>query len=315
MPLDTLDAPLRITWDLCPEDQKPLSGTEALQVAEQLVDAGIFYLLLDERPLLHPGLPDILKRMTSEGCQVSLVLGDFDAEWKSLLALEGNYTLFLDAGCWLTRQNGLTELEETFERLAARGMNASLLWTPEAGHLSNLYPLLELCVRQQIPRFKLPNRKIDANPDPAKMARILQIDDLKTLAQMLRDRPLPTENIALEVHDLFLWELLFPKGGGERSEYGGCQAANSLGHIRVNADLWPCSSWAHPLGNLLRQDLMTLWESPLRFQVRDEVDREPSDCAGCRDYAICFGGCRGLARSYRQAGERRDLLCSGPRPK
>ncbi|WP_020676116.1 SPASM domain-containing protein [Geopsychrobacter electrodiphilus] len=313
MSLDLLDAPLRITWDLCPVDQKPLSGRDALQVADRLLEAGIFYLLLDERPLLHPDLPEILRRMTAEGCQVSLVLGDSAAEWEALLALKGNFTLFVDAGCWLSRENGLSRLEEVFACLAAKGLKAALLWVPEAGHLPFLYPLFELCARHQITRFKLPNHKIGVNPDPSKTARILQSADLCVLEQMLLEHPLATANISLEVHDLFLWELLFPNGGGERSEYGGCQAGNSLGHVSGNGDLWPCSSWPQALGSLLQQDLMVLWDSPLRFQVRAEVDAEPSDCKGCRDYTICFGGCRGLARSCRKNGDRRDLLCIGPR--
>ena len=313
MSLDNLDAPLRITWDLCPEDQTPLSREDVLTVAERLVDAGIFYLLLDERPLLHPGLPALLTRMTAEGCQVSIVLGDSTAEWENLLALEGNFSLFVDARFWLARNGGLSALEETFVRLVEKGFNASLLWLPEAEHLLDIYPLTELCTRLQIPRFKLPNRKIGATSEPGDATKVLQVNDLNVLKNALTKHPLVTTNLSLEVHDLFLWELIFPQGGGERSEYGGCQAGNSLGHVAANGDLWPCSSWPVALGNLLRHDLAALWDSPLRFEIRDEVASPPSDCEGCADYAICFGGCRGLARSYRHSGLRRDLLCSGPR--
>ncbi len=313
MALDNLDAPLRITWDLCPSGQGKLSNAELLKVSERLLDAGIFYLLLDEQPLLHQGLPDVLKQLSAEGCQVSLILGDNPAELAQLRQLERRYPLFVDASRWLEKPAGFEGLESFFERLRAQGDNPSLLWIPVAGQLQNLFPLFELCKRLNIPRFKLPNHKITVNSGAVETTKLLQTNDLEMLAKQLERQSLKLSKTALEVHDLFLWELIFPQGGGERSEYGGCQAGNSLGHIAANADLWPCSSWPQPLGNLLLQDLISIWDSVARHQVRSEVVSEPEDCAGCRDFKICFGGCRGLARSCRQDDARRDLLCSGPR--
>jgi GeoRSP system SPASM domain protein len=311
MSLDNLDAPLRITWDICPAGHVGLADAELLQVSERLLEAGIFYLLLDEQPLLHPGLPALLNMMSAR-CQVSIVLGDDPLERQRLENLEHRCSLFVDAAYWIDTSLDLDGLESCLERLVTAGHNPSLLWVPAAGRLHNLFPLLELCERRNIPRFKLPNHKITANSDPAEKAGLLCPDDLAILAETLKQRPLKTGKTTLEVHDLFLWELIFPQGGGERSEYGGCQAANSLGHIAANADLWPCSSWPQALGNLLEHDLHSIWDCTTRHQVRAEVASEPEDCAGCRDYQICFAGCRGLARTYRQDG-RRDLLCCGPR--
>lgn len=313
MALDNLDAPLRITWDLCPSGRAGLGNAELRQVSERLLDAGIFYLLLDEQPLLHPGLPGILKQLSAEGCQVSLVMGDDPAELAQLKQLERRYPLFVDACRWLDKPAGFEGLESFLEELRSQGENPSLLWVPVAGQLQNLFPLFELCERQNIPRFKLPNHKITVNSEEIETAELLRINDLEMLAKQLKQQPLKTGKTALEVHDLFLWELIFPQGGGERSEYGGCQAGNSLGHITANADLWPCSSWPQTMGNLLQQDLLSIWNSAARYQVRVEVATEPEDCAGCRDYPICFGGCRGLARSCRLDEDRRDLLCRGPR--
>ena len=313
MSLDNLDAPLRITWDLCTVGQAALSDAELLLIAERLLDAGIFYLLLDERPLLHPGLPAVLNHLSDEGCQVSLVLGDDPDELHQLETLKQPCPLFVDAGYWLEKPAGIQGLESFIQRLTADGHKPSLLWVPVAGQLHNLYPLVELCERQSVPRFKLPNHKITVNSGAIETARLLQSNDLATLAKLLTQQPLKTAETALEVHDLFLWELIFPQGGGERSEYGGCQAGNSLGHIAVNGDVWPCSSWPQAMGNLLQTDLLSVWDSAMRHQVRSEVASIPVDCAGCGDYPICFGGCRGLARTCRQDDARRDLLCTGPR--
>lgn len=313
MKLDNLDSPLRMTWDICPANHEHLTEDRLLQVADKLIDAGIFFLHLDERPLIHPGISPVLNRLLTAGVQVGLVLGDSEAEWDRLNELNVKLNLLLDAGCWLHKNNGLVLLESAIEELVSAGRSVSLHWVPEAGQLSYLHPLLEICKRQHIRRFKLPNRKIGANSEPVEAARLLHQNDLGELTKILSQHPIDIADIALEVHDLFLWELIFPQGGGERSEYGGCQAGNSLGHVAVNADVWPCSSWPQVLGNLLQQDLESIWESSVRLQVRTEVAAEPDDCGGCCDYSICYGGCRGLARSYRSDGGKRDLLCAGPR--
>ncbi|MCF6178850.1 MAG: hypothetical protein L3J63_05600, partial [Geopsychrobacter sp.] len=75
MPLDNLDAPLRLTWDLCPKSGDHLSLNDLNRVAERLIDAGIFYLSLEEQPLLHQDLPDLLAELATGGCQISLIIG------------------------------------------------------------------------------------------------------------------------------------------------------------------------------------------------------------------------------------------------
>lgn len=313
MGLDLLDSPLRITWDLCPTGQEWLSEEQLLLIAERLTDAGLFFLLLDQRPLLHPGLSAVLSQLSGAGCQVSLVTEASAEERAALAKLPTPPEILVDAAPWLANKEGLAGLEGEISALMQLGHRVSLLWIPRTGQLCSLPDLVKLCRRLELPRFKLPNYKIGATSEPVDAAGLLQPEDLEELRGLLSVEPLATAGIALEVHDLFLWELIFPQGGGERSEYGGCQAANSLGHIAPNGDLWPCSSWPVRLGSLLSADVETLWNGKERFRVRDAADQAPPDCKGCSDYQICFGGCRGLALRYRQGDAKRDLLCSGPR--
>ena len=106
--------------------------------------------------------------------------------------------------------------------------------------------------------------------------------------------------------------LLFPDGGVARSEYGGCQAANSLAHIDSHGVVHPCVSWPQPLGSLLDHTLYDIWQGPSRQSARDEIAAVPSGCEGCRDYSIWFGGCRGLSRLDHNL-KGRDPMCKGPR--
>jgi GeoRSP system SPASM domain protein len=222
--------------------------------------------------------------------------------------LKSRFALFIDAGHCIENQRLHAErLSEIVREVRQHHPEPALLWTPKQGQLPLLPELLTFCARWQVGRFKLPNHKISVNSQNSSLP---DCNDLEGLAAQLRSQGLPeVVGLQLEVHDLFLWELLQPLTGGQRSEYGGCQAANSLGHISGQAELWPCSSWPEPLGSLLEDDLLDLWQSPQRLKVREEIARTPVGCDGCRDFEICFGGCRGLTRACRDDGLERDLLC------
>lgn len=313
MALDLLDAPLRMTWDLCPDGQAKLSEEQILACADALVDAGIFSLILQEHPLLYPSLESLLDLLQQGACQPALVVGGDPAEWVRLTTLQRRFPLLVDAAPWLHADRGLKSLTLELGQLLESGWPVSLLWVPVRGQMEALPDLLALCQRLNLSRFKLPNQKIDATAENPVSAGFLLQKDLLDLQNQLKKRPLTVGTTLLEVHDLFLWELLFPDGGGQRSEYGGCQAGNSIGHLSALGEVWPCSSWPQVLGRLPEENLLDIWDSARRLQVRDEVNDPPPDCHGCQIYSSCFGGCRGLARQFRSGKQRRDLLCSGPR--
>lgn len=313
MALDLLDAPLRMTWDLCPAGQAKMPAEKILACGDALVEAGIFSLILEEHPLLFPSLDSLLDVLQQAGCQFALVVGGFPAEGMRLAHLNRRFPLLIDADPWLNLPRGLQALSRQLEQLLAADWPLSLLWVPVTGQLKLLPDLLDICRRLKLPRFKLPNHKIAMRAENPATAGVLRQEDLFDLQKRLKKKPLTLGTTSLEVHDLFLWELLFPQGGGQRSEYGGCQAGNSIGHLTATGEVWPCSSWPQVLGRLPEENLLDIWTSARRLQVRDEVSTPPFDCEGCQIFSSCFGGCRGLARSFRGGTQRRDLLCPGPR--
>jgi GeoRSP system SPASM domain protein len=141
---------------------------------------------------------------------------------------------------------------------------------------------------------------------------LIRPEDVESFRKQAADFPDFFGKLKLDVHDLFLWEILFPDGGVARSEYGGCQAANSLAHVDICGTVHPCVSWPQSLGSLLADSFYDIWQAAPRQAVRADIASIPTGCNRCRDYAICFGGCRGLSR-LDETLNGRDPMCEGVR--
>lgn len=70
----------------------------------------------------------------------------------------------------------------------------------------------------------------------------------------------------------------------------GCAACDGLLSVSPAGDVLPCSSWAEPVGNLLREDFRAVWDSARAKALRAKEDA-PRGCRGCGDFALCQGAC------------------------
>jgi GeoRSP system SPASM domain protein len=316
MTIARLDTPLRITWDLH-SPAAVMAPAAALTVAERLVDAGLFYVALLSHPLAHPAIAEVLAILTGSGIQVQATFNGTEEEWQGMATLESLPEIYVDAGAFLARgdQSEWEALRRTLKRLRQLGAQPALLMVPDRQRLPLLPQLCDFCRRNGVTRIKLPNTPVDANFSVLTAMPLPTITQLAALRAVVTDPVALRAGLTLEVHDLFLWEILFPgERESGRSEYGGCQAANSLAHIAANGMVHPCSSWPHVLGSLLDEDFAVIWQQGERTVILDKIATLPAGCAGCGDYAHCFGGCRGLVETLGIAADGRDLLCSGRRP-
>lgn len=315
MSLDLLDTPLRLSWELHAGDV-PMPARLADCVVERLLEAGVFFVTLERQPLRHPQIATILDRLSAGGCQSVVVCEGHPEELAALDAPLPLSQLFLNAAGWI-ETDGLQHegLAFTVAAIRSKGFEPALLLVPKKENISLIPKLFALCQELGIGRIKLPNTPYDGSLSEAAARSLPDPGDLEQLALALAHTPInEASGVDLEIHDLFLWELLQPALGGERGEYGGCQAGNSLGHIDGLGRLHPCSSWPQVLGSMSDQSIEALWNSSLRYRIRAEIAASPEGCLGCGDYPICLGGCRGLARSLNRAAGGRDLLCRGLRP-
>ena len=119
-----------------------------------------------------------------------------------------------------------------------------ILWL-RCGQLLLILDFIHFFEQNAVPRFKLPNQKIDANSEQSARQFLPVCEDLQQLFTLINRAGLPNKTTRqLEVRDLFLWELLPPLCGGQRREYSGCPAANSFGHVDHCDNLLRCVFWS-----------------------------------------------------------------------
>ncbi len=70
----------------------------------------------------------------------------------------------------------------------------------------------------------------------------------------------------------------------------GCSACDGLISVAPNGDVLPCSSWAEPVGNLLRQEVLSVWRSAKAVSYRRK-EFAPRACRSCEHFAVCQGAC------------------------
>ena len=315
MGLDLLDTPVRLTWDLH-GSAALLDADGMLAVAAKIADGGVFYVTLEERPLTHPEIHGIVAILVGAGCRLQLACDGSAAELAALRQMPAPLPgIQLDVAGFI--EEGLLDAEQLGQSVTALcrlGIEVTLRLTPLADKLAVIPQLLDFCARHDAGRLKLSNARIgDSFPADAP-EQLPRWSDLDTFRELWAKQALPLpETLQLEIHDRFLWEIMAPELEQARSEYGGCQAANSLGHVDAAGNVHACAAWPERLGSLLDAALDEIWSSPGRLALRERIARTPDGCLGCRDYALCLGGCRGLGELLNDGCGGRDLMCREPR--
>lgn len=313
MSLDHLDTPVRLTWDF-PGLAEP-SGVDLSGIARRIAEGGAFYVTLQGRPLKHPQLVEILAGL--QGCQQFITCGGDVEELVSLAGLSGSSCqLLLDLSGFVTDHGTVStaRLAEVVHGLRDVGFEPIPCLTPLRKNLCVIPALLRFCDQYGIARFKLPNAHIGDSFHEYSADDLPRWQDLENFRETWDVFATGAPEIPeMEIHDLFLWEIMTPGQQQNRSEYGGCQAANSLGHVDCHGVVHPCAAWPRPLGRLPEQSLEEIWSGGERMAVRNHIAASPKGCDGCNALDICFGGCRGLAFHLNKSAGERDLMCSGPR--
>ena len=181
---------------------------------------------------------------------------------------------------------------------------AALRWYPVSGKFNDLVKVLELAAEHGC-SVTLPNRPAGvitsegegAFPDPSELDPVL--------AGAIKAAAAAFDPGRIRVHDFILSRILEL----ESTEPSGCEAANAIAYVDEKGTVYPCETLMVPMGQLGREELDSIWASPVRARVRSDVEKMPGICVRCPELAMCRAGCRGAV--YHLKGHYGDIdpLC------
>lgn len=94
--------------------------------------------------------------------------------------------------------------------------------------------------------------------------------------------------------------LLKEFGGREKTIVPGSSCGKLSLAIKPNGDITPCGFMPIAIGNILKDDLLVVWNSsPILQGLRNKTPK--GKCVSCEDYEECLGGCS--ARAYAVSGD------------
>jgi radical SAM protein with 4Fe4S-binding SPASM domain len=107
-------------------------------------------------------------------------------------------------------------------------------------------------------------------------------------------RVIELKHVAEDLGLKFLWYSPLPMCKFNPIAYGlgnkSCAAITGLLSIDPMGNIIPCSSWRKPVGSLLRQSFLDIWQSKgMQFYMNTEY--APSECGGCMEFEMCKGAC------------------------
>lgn len=298
MNLKELTTPIRMYWDIGPNDHLGLSDYR--RIAGEIASNKFLSLQLTETGTVpSEAALAILEMLADEPIARSLVLSRsvLDEQLFGLLRRCSLTTLFLPAP-------SLAEL------IAVPSVRARAKGTPDIGisfpvtgeNYRDLPAVLSLCAEKSIQHLLFPMQRLVTG----EKCFWLTPEERKDLAERLGHAARPA-GLKITIHDPFLWKAFYPSVDFPG---GGCQAANTMLYISPDADVYPCPMMPLKLGMLIRSSLRDLIRAERKQEIRKKIIAAARPCIECEDVQDCRGGCRGRAYTVHSSFQDADPACS-----
>lgn len=287
-----------------------LNTEEALKLCDQLVKIGLKWVTLSGgEPLTRKDVFQLVERLSSQGVAVNMITNGWllDQETAHKLKTSGISTVAISIDGTekihdkVRKKGAFSHAKEAFSNLKQEGISIGAVTTITKLNLPILNELKEELISMGLNSWQLQlglpmgNLKEQADwvIEPESITDIIQF--CYQTAKEGRIKIFPADCIGY-----YTWQELEVKrisyGSNQVSIWDGCNAGIRGFGILQNGDIVGCTSIRsedYIEGNILKRDLIDIWEDEDAFRWRRDMKREQlsGNCGVCRYADKCLGGC------------------------
>lgn len=293
MNLKELSSPIRVYWDIAPEQ----ASIDYKGISDQIATNKILSLQLsDSGPVLSNACLTILETLKDKPLATSLV-----ASRKALTASILTRLQTLPVPVLFVSAASCSELETVLEvkdQTKGRPL-VGISFSVTRNNYRDLPDVLSFCSDHGIANLVLPMQRLMNETECFSLSSA----ERHMLSEQVQ-KVLKPDGMKIIIHDPFLWRTFYPTVDFPD---GGCQAANTMIYISSEADVYPCPSLPVKIGNLAEESLREIISSGRKRDLRKTLITVPTDGTACDRSASCLGACRG--RAFVMTG---SLTCCDP---
>lgn len=285
-----------------------LSDDSILTIAEKLIEAKVFGVILTGgEPTLRKDLMiALVSRFKKSNMYVSANTNLIAMTEKFLGELLGAHINGFLVSCASSdpvsygRATGggkYQKFEENLQTLIASGAHFSINMVVNRNNLDQIRTTASRMAELGVKNFGATPMALNA--ECPLVSQFLPISDIH---RIFTDLLWVEKNLGMTI-DVFeaLPKCLYPQEVLEANPpfvSRSCQAGRTIASIACNGDVRPCSHDLKVFGNLLCEDLATIWSRMIYFRSEDSI---PSACSSCAVASKCRGGCRMNALGFNGA--------------
>jgi radical SAM protein with 4Fe4S-binding SPASM domain len=248
---------------------EPLLRSGIVELVSYASDIGLWTNLITNATLLNRGLIQALKESGLSSAQVSI---------------EGPHAQLHDR---ITGMPGAFEATiEGIELLQKAGVPVHTNTTISRSNINYAHEIVLLAKKMGLSRLSM-NLLIPCGS-------ALHRKDIWVNYSEIGERILQLKHQAEALGLKFLWYSPLPMCKFNPIAYGlgnkSCAAITGLLSVDPMGNIIPCSSWHKPVGSLLRQRFLDIWQSK-DLDFYKNVQYAPDECRACPKLDICKGAC------------------------